>query len=145
MSLPVLVAMVVVGIAAIVLAVHLTGGTRDATLDDADAARDRFALDFPRERVVRVILTPSGHAAFLDLEGGRAGIVQSLGGHFLTRIVTPADILRIGTPEPGRLEIATTDFSWRGGGFSFASADDARAVAARLAPGAGAPSQRRQA
>jgi hypothetical protein len=143
MSLPVLVAMVVVGIVAIVLAVHLTGGTRQSRLADADAARERFALDFPRERAVRILVTASGHAAFLDLGGERTGIVASLGGHFLTRVVTPADILRVDRPRPDRLEITTADFSWRGGEFVFATPEEAHTVAARLAPDEAAQSQRR--
>lgn len=49
MSLPVLVALVVFGIALSVAAVHFTGGTRTATLADADQALSRFAQDFPDE------------------------------------------------------------------------------------------------
>ena len=50
MSLPVLVALVVVGIALSVLAVHFTGGSKIATLAGADQALSRFADDFPDVR-----------------------------------------------------------------------------------------------
>ena len=47
MSLPLLVAMVVAGIGAIVAAIHFTGGTRRVTLVDAEHAAGRFREDFP--------------------------------------------------------------------------------------------------
>ncbi|WP_187971110.1 hypothetical protein [Aquibium microcysteis] len=133
MSLPVLVILVVVGIAAIVLAVHLTGGTRTAVLADEAAARARFAVDHPREQPAGVRLTLSRDAAFLDLDGSRTGIVQSFGGHFLTRVVSAADVARLERVASASLVIVTSDFTWRGGRFDFASAADADAVAARLA------------
>ena len=134
MSLPVLVVLVVVGIAAIVLAVHMTGGTRNATLADEAAARARFALDHPREQPAAVRMTRTGDAAFLELDRSRTGIVQSFGGHFLTRIVTAADVRRIDRPSAAELAIASRDFTWRGGRFAFASADDAERIAERLMP-----------
>ncbi|WP_348524655.1 hypothetical protein [Mesorhizobium huakuii] len=46
MSLPVLVAIVVLGIALSVAAVHFTGGSKAATLANPDQALHRFAEDF---------------------------------------------------------------------------------------------------
>ena len=143
MSLPVLVVLVVVGIAAIVLAVHLTGGTRNATLADEAAARQRFALDYPRENPAAIRLTKAREAAFLELDRSRTGIVESFGGHFLTRIVTPADVERADRPSPDELTVVFRDFTWRGGRFAFASAEDAGRIAERLMPGVAA--QRRSA
>ncbi|MFN3549866.1 MAG: hypothetical protein ACK4U0_20460 [Mesorhizobium sp.] len=134
MSLPVLVVLVVVGIAAIVLAVHLTGGTRDASLADEAEARERFAVDHPREHPTAVRLTMAGEAAFLELDRGRTGIVRSFGDRFLTRIVTSADIERVDRSAPDQVAIAFRDFTWRGGRFAFASAEDAGRIAGRLAP-----------
>jgi hypothetical protein len=136
MSLPVLVVLVVVGIAAIVLAVHLTGGTRNAILVDEAAARTRFALDHPREQPLRACLTAMGDAAFLELDGGRTGIVQSFGGHFLTRIVSASDVARLERVSSKALVVVARDFTWRGGRFDFASAADAERIAERLAPAA---------
>ncbi len=143
MSLPVLVVLVVVGIAAIVLAVHLTGGTRNAALAGDSVARERFALDHPRERPIAIRMTMTGHAAFLELDGDRTGIVQSFGSRFLTRILTAADVKRIDRASPTELDIASRDFTWRGGRYEFASAEDAGRIAERLAPAVAA--QRRQA
>jgi len=131
MSLPVLVVLVVIGIALSVAAVHFTGGTTTATLTDADQALDRFAVDFPDEKPGVVRLTADGHAAFLELGAGRYGIVQSIGDCFLTRIVTPADVLALGR-QGNAVSIRLDDFTWKGGIFSFADEADARTVAAAL-------------
>ncbi len=134
MSLPVLVVMVAVGIAAIVIAVHFTGGTRTAVLADAEAARQRFAVDYPGEKSGAVVLTRNGGAAFLELAADRIGIVQAVGGHFLTRIVTPAEILRVKPAGSAALQIMLADHTWRGGRFEFADQGEAWRLAGRLAP-----------
>jgi hypothetical protein len=131
MSLPVLVVLVVFGIALSVAAVHFSGGTTTATLAGADQALARFAEDFPDERPGAVRLTADGHAAFLDLGPARCGIVQSIGDCFLTRIVTPRDVLAL-TTEGNAVAVRIDDFTWKGGRFVFGSAADARAVATAL-------------
>ncbi|WP_296738548.1 hypothetical protein [Mesorhizobium sp.] len=131
MSLPVLVVLVVVGIALSVAAVHFTGGSITATLAGADQARDRFAEDFPDEKTGTVRLTADRHAAFLELGPARSGIVQSIGDCFLTRIVTPHDILALEV-EGSAVTLRMDDFTWKGGRFAFANEADARAVAAAL-------------
>ena len=60
MSLPVLVALVVVGIALSVAAVHFTGGTTIATLANADQALARFAEDFPDEKPSAAMMRTRG-------------------------------------------------------------------------------------
>lgn len=134
MSLPVLVALVVVGIALSVLAVHFTGGSKVATLDGADQALSRFADDFPDERMAAVRLTADARTAFLDLGEERIGIVHSVGDCFLTRIVTPHDIVALDIDEAGAVSLGLADFTWKGGRFAFADKADAKAVAAALGP-----------
>jgi len=131
MSLPLLGAMVVVGIAAIVLAVHLTGGSRAARLADQAHARDRFREDFPDEKVEDVVLTEEHRAAFLPLAGGGMGIVHGFGDRFFTRIVDPEDILAIEASGPV-LRIRLNEFSWKGGEFRFSDAATAARVRAAL-------------
>src|SRR5690606_4597471 len=92
MSLTLLVVIVVVGIAAVVLAVHLTGGSARAVLKDTEAAVRRFQDDFPGSRIDRVLLTADGSAAFLHIVPDRIGIVQAVGGKFLTRMVSAVDL-----------------------------------------------------
>ena len=131
MSLPVLVVLVVLGIALSVAAVHFTGGTTTATLAGADQALARFAEDFPDERPRAVRLTADNHAAFLELGPRRCCIVQSIGDCFLTRIVTPHDILAL-AKEANVVSLRLDDFTWKGGRFVFADEAEALAVAATL-------------
>ncbi|MBZ9846395.1 hypothetical protein LB565_00055 [Mesorhizobium sp. CA14] len=131
MSLPVLVVLVVFGIALSVAAVHFTGGTTTATLAGADQALARFAEDFPDERPGAVRLTADNRAAFLELGPRRCGIVQSIGDCFLTRVVTPHDILALAR-EGNVVSLRLNDFTWKGGRFAFADEAGALAVAAAL-------------
>ncbi|TGQ41979.1 MULTISPECIES: hypothetical protein [unclassified Mesorhizobium] len=132
MSLPVLVAIVVFGVALSVLAVHLTGGTKTATLAGADQARNRFAEDFPDEMATGVRLTADARTAFLDLGRGRSGIVHSVGDCFLTRIVTPRDVAALSVDGAGAISLRLADFTWKGGRFTFADKADGEAVVAAL-------------
>ena len=132
MSLPVLVALVVFGIALSVAAVHFTGGTRTATLAGADQASSRFAEDFPDETATAIRLTKDGRTAFLDLEQARTGIVHSVGDCFLTRIVTAGDIVTLDVDDSGAILLKLADFTWKGGRFAFADRTDAETVAAAL-------------
>ncbi|RVC48013.1 MAG: hypothetical protein EOS65_20915 [Mesorhizobium sp.] len=132
MSLPILVALVVFGIALSVAAVHFTGGTTTATLTGTDQALQRFAEDFPDEKPAVVRLTADRRAAFLELGPARAGIVSSIGDCFLTRIVTPRDILALTVDDQLSISIRPNDFTWQGGRFAFADEADAKAVAAAL-------------
>ena len=132
MSLPVLVAIVAFGIALSVAAVHFTGGSRTATLTGADQASSRFAQDFPDEVIAAVRLTTDARTAFFDLGPARAGIVHSFGDCFLTRIVTPGDILALNAVDDRSVSLRLADFTWKGGQFVFSNANDAGAVIAML-------------
>jgi hypothetical protein len=128
MSLPILVIMVVVGIAAIVAAVHFNGGTRAAVLADADAARWRFAADYPGEIVHEVQMAADGRSAFLRLGGGGTGLVHGIGAHQLTRTLGAGDILRVERAGPNGIALALADFTFAGGEYRFASQAGADAV-----------------
>ena len=137
MSLTLLVIMVVVGITAIVVAVHMTGGTVTAALETAAAAKRRFADDFADVIVTDIWLTKERNAAFLALEDGRTGIVSALGDRFLTRIVDASDPATRVELDGAMVRISINDFTWRGGPFTFSDEADARAVAHRLGAEAG--------
>lgn len=128
MSLPVLVAIVALGIALSVAAVHFTGGSKTATLAGADQALSRFAEDYPDEMTATIRLTADAKTAFLELGRGRIGIVHSIGDCFLTRIVTAADTKVSSADEANTILMRLTDFTWKGGRFRFASAADAQAL-----------------
>ncbi len=135
MSLPILVTLVVVGITAAVLAVHLTGGSKLSIIRDAAHARDLFAADFPDEHTGEATLTSDRHSAFMTLPGGRTAIVQSFGDGFFTRIVTAADIASISLRDPAIVSIRFRDFTWTGGHFHFDRPETARTVGALLGGG----------
>ncbi|AZO42997.1 MULTISPECIES: hypothetical protein [Mesorhizobium] len=128
MSLPVLVAIVALGIALSVAAVHFTGGSKTATLAGTDQALSRFAEDFPDEVATVVRLTADARTAFLDIGRGRIGIVHSIGDCFLTRIVTPQDVAVLNAGDVNTVSFRLADFTWKGGRFRFASAADAQGV-----------------
>ncbi|WP_246675377.1 hypothetical protein [Mesorhizobium sp. B2-3-4] len=123
-----LVAIVVLGIALSVAAVHFTGGSRKARLADAQQARERFAQDYPDEDATAVRLTSDGQAAFLELGRGRLGIVQAIGDCFLTRVVTSGDVAALTLETATAITLRIGDFTWKGGRFTFTDAADTRAV-----------------
>ncbi|BCH25220.1 hypothetical protein MesoLjLc_49950 [Mesorhizobium sp. L-8-10] len=132
MTLPVLIAIVVVGIALVVVAVHLTGGSRVATIGGDDHARQLFQQDFPDELPGHVAITTDRMSAFLALSGGRTGIVQSFGDGYFTRMTAPKDVAAVTLRPPATVSIRFRDFTWTGGHFTFAQESEARAVAAAL-------------
>lgn len=128
MSLPILVLVVALGIAAIVLAVHYSGGGKRVTFANADEAAERFAIDHPERPAGKVWLTTDGHTAFLDLGAGGLGVVHSVGLKALTRILAPGDVAEVELKQEGRLKMRFRDFTWRGGEFTFDDVETARAV-----------------
>ncbi len=136
LSLPILVAVVAIGIALTVAAVHFSGGSKTAVITGTDHARQIFFADFPDERSGEVTVTADAKSAFLTLGGGRTGIVQSFGGGFFTRIVSAGDVAALSLREPGIVSIRFHDFTWTGGHFRFTDMGTARKVAAVLEPAA---------
>ncbi|EHK54870.1 hypothetical protein [Allomesorhizobium alhagi] len=133
MSLPVLVAIVAVGIALAVAAVHFTGGSRQASISSKDEALQRFRIDFPAENADAVRLTLDGKVAFISLHGAGTGIVGVIGDKFLTRIVSARDIKGLKLAG-NKVSIRFRDFTWPGGDFVFAEPSEAREVAEALDP-----------
>ncbi|RWC30320.1 hypothetical protein [Mesorhizobium sp.] len=134
MSLPLLVAIVALGIALSVAAVHVTGGSKTATLTGADHAKSRFTEDFPDEIATVVRLTTDARTAFLDIGRERVGIVHSIGDCFLTRIVTPREVAVLNAGDVNTVSLRLADFTWKGGRFRFASATDAQGLLEALGP-----------
>jgi hypothetical protein len=133
-SLPLLVAIVVIGISLTVAAVHFTGGSKVASIDDEAEARGIFARDFPDERPHSVQITGDRQSAFLALPGGRTGIVHSFGDGYFTRIATPTDVAALALRDPATVSLRFRDFTWTGGHFAFADTAAAAAVAQALDP-----------
>jgi hypothetical protein len=133
MSLPVLVAIVAIGITLAVAAVHFTGGSREASIADEGEALRRFLLDFPAEKAESVRLTSDRKAAFISLYGSGTGIVAVVGDKFLTRIVSERDVKSLHLAG-NKISIRFRDFTWRGGDFVFSEPSAAREVAQALDP-----------
>ena len=69
------------------------------------------------------------HSASTTISPRRCGIVQSIGDRFLTRIVTPRDVLAPAR-EGNAVSLRMNDFTWKGGRFVFAYEADAGVTAA---------------
>ena len=129
MSLPVLAALVVIGVGMIVAAIHFTGGSRVALLATPDAARARFAIDFPSLAIVRTYVTLDRRSAFLEVADGRAGLVHAVGAKFLTRLYGPADVTSLRRSGQSAVLIRFADFTFPGARFEFENSADADRVA----------------
>ena len=127
MSLEILAAMVVAGLAIAIGAVYLAGLSKPARLADAGQAKSRFALDYPCETAADCRLTAARDAAFLRLESGRIGIVAAFGAKFVTRLIEPPQ-MRIGE-RSDELDLEMGDFTFPHPRMRFAKANDAALVA----------------
>lgn len=138
MSLPVLAALVVIGVGMIVAAIHFTGGSRGASLDTPEAARERFAIDFPSLAIGRTHVTIDRRSAFLEVADGRVGLVHAVGAKFLTRLYGPVDVTSLRRSGESAVLIRFSDFTFPGARFEFENSADADRVAHIFAdPGSG--------
>lgn len=130
MGLEVLAVLVVLGIAAVVAAVHFTGGSRSDAFESRAAASRAFLADYPDAQVADIRLTQTGDAAFLRLaNSNRLGFVQMFGHHHLTRNVGPDDLAAAAELDHASVTIRTRDFTWKGGRFALSNTADAADVA----------------
>lgn len=130
MTLPVLVAVVAIGVSLIVLTVHLTGGTRNAELASAEQAIERYLVDYPEDNPVECRLSADRRDAVIDLGDGAVGLVHAVGSHYLTRHVAQGEVrARVDEREPERIRLVTGDFTWPRAVLAFGDAETARAVA----------------
>jgi hypothetical protein len=124
------VAVVAVGIALVVLAVHLSGGSRVAEIADADAALDRFRIDYPEVEALRCILSSDRRDAVLELADGHVGLVHAIGSKYLTRFVTRGEMAAVASAtEDGGVDLNTGDITWPRAHMRFADSETARMVA----------------
>ena len=104
--LPVLLALVVVGVSLSAGLIHWVGWSAEAVLDEA-AVRRLLALDAPDEAVLDVALATDQRSALVSLETGSA-VVFVLGDRLVSRrlpeavrIETYPERLRLRLPDPG--------------------------------------------
>lgn len=122
MPLPLLGALVVLGIGGVVLLVHLLRLSRPLGFADEAAARAAYLADYPDDEVVSVLLADDGHAAVLGTRAG-LGLVAALGAGRLTRRLGPGDLSGV-EERRGALRLRLDD--WGAPAVTLACADAAR-------------------
>ena len=128
MSLPILVAVVGIGIAAIVIAVHLMGGTVVAEFTSPDEAIVRFRIDYPEANVAACHISRNRRDAVLELADGHVGLVHAIGSKYLTRSIRGGEMATRATGK-GTVEIDTHDITWPRARMEFEDQETARKVA----------------
>lgn len=144
MPLPVLVAMVVVGVSLVVLLVHLTGGSRLAEIANAEQATARFLIDYPEAAVERGIVSADRRDAVLELGDGHVGLVHVVGSNFLTRFVSRGEMAARASGQ-GAVDLLTHDLTWPRAHMTFSDDETARDVAGLFASELGPRAQQRAA
>ncbi len=126
MSLPILVIMVIAGVSAVGLAVHLSGGSRDAALTGEAMARARYAEDFPDDSVEEVVMAADGAGAVLKIGNGVVGIVHNFGDRFVTRRLAPGTPVETREDGSDGFVLLPHEFAWTEARFRFGDADACR-------------------
>ena len=109
MPLPVLGALVVLGIGGLVLLIHFLGWTRRPQYADETEATEALLTDYPHASVRRVALADDRRAALFELAEG-VGFAAPFGEGRLTRVIGPGDVRRVDEGPEG-LIIRLTDYT----------------------------------
>lgn len=128
MSIGLLVMIVAIGIGLVVAAVHYSGGSLKADDRDPGTAILEFGRAYPTEAIRSVILTADGNAAFLRLADGRTGFLQTMGKHYVARIIDPAYVVAMPLDEGHGMNLRFRESTLKGGDYRFRSAKDAAEV-----------------
>lgn len=111
MPLQILVPLIVVGLVAVLAAVHFSGGSTPPPPMDDEAAAQRYLEDYPNDRVTEIIFDAHRQVAVLVLDrDGEIGLVQRIGKHSLTRRLTRTNLVSMKQVD-GRLELVLRDFT----------------------------------
>lgn len=130
MPLPILGALVVLGISGLVFLVHLMGGTKRPTYADEAEATAALLLDYPDADIRRTTLADDGRAALFELASG-VGYAAPFGEGRLTRIFQAGDIRLVDDGQDG-LTLHLTDYTAPRLSMKIAGADDRAVWQARL-------------
>jgi hypothetical protein len=91
MPLPILIALVVLGIAGIAALIHFMGFSRVRPLRDKADARAAWLREFPDHQPIRVTLCQSGKGALIDTANG-PGLVWAMGDDRTARLLTGVEV-----------------------------------------------------
>lgn len=133
MPLPVLGALVVLGIGGLVLLVHFLGGSKRPRYADAAAAETALTSDYPNATIRQTMLADDQRAALFELADG-VGFAAPFGEGRLTRVLGSGDVKQV-DDGPDGLTIRLTDYTSPRLKVQIANADDRAAWKARLLDG----------
>ncbi len=109
--LPVLLGLVVGGLTVTTAPLHWMGWSETATLESAEAAAARFALDYPDHTVTEVVLADDAAAALLALEAGAIGLVAAVGDRFVVRTLQRGSLSAVHS-DPAQLLLHLSDIAF---------------------------------
>lgn len=128
MPLEILAALVVFGVALVVILVRISDRRRNGEEADAGTAIVEFGQAFPGEAIRAVIMTADGKASFFRLAEGRTGFLQAMGRHSIARLIEPGRIRVAAEDDAPALKIDFGETAFTGGTYRFASQEDAAEV-----------------
>ncbi|HBS50173.1 MAG TPA: hypothetical protein DEA05_08840 [Rhodobacteraceae bacterium] len=105
MPLDILLLLVIGGLGAIALLLHLSGRSEQRVLDD-DSARSEWLRHFPEHEVREVVLSRNRHAALLRLDAG-LGLLWAFGMDTAARPVNEPVV----TDRPDGLDLRLSDYT----------------------------------
>lgn len=120
LGLSTLIFMIVAGVTIAILATHLAGGSNRPQLEGDAQTASIFHRDFPETAIGPIIYPKDRRTAFFLLQEGRVGVVHGIGNRFLTRQISPSDIVSAEAVGATDLKLRFRDFTWPAAEFSFA-------------------------
>lgn len=132
MSLGVLVIMVVAGVSLVVAVVAYSGVSHPVTIDGEEHARALLTGEFPEARLGEGLLSGDRKAAFFRCGNDRVAIAVAFGDRYVLRLFERSAIRRFRAGDDGGVKIRFDDFTFPALRLRFASAADARNLAAWL-------------
>lgn len=119
LGLSTLIVMIVVGVTIAILATHFMGGSKQPLLNDDEQTKSIFLQDFPETTIGPIIYPNDRRTAFFQLQESRVGIVHGIGNRFLTKQISPSEILSAEAVGATELKLRLRDFTWPKAKFSF--------------------------
>lgn len=134
MNLMVLVAIVAVGLAAVFLALRLSGAGQGRSIDSGAEALAVLQDEYPQAGEGPVVVAADGSAAFVLLEDAAMGIVRVTGRHMATRLVHPRDLRHIRHQADGVVSIGFRELGWSAMTIRFDDSETAARLVAHMTP-----------
>lgn len=119
MGLGTLIIMIMIGLPVAIFATHFAGGSSRPSLQTDEQTISIFHQDFPQEPIEHIIYSADRRIAFFPLEDNRTGVVYGFGNRFLTRELSPSDVISAQLTGPAGLKLVLRDFTWPASTFSF--------------------------